>query len=56
MTPAVSTSNANGPDETFANAAIVPFGATGAAGIAGISVFTQGGTHLVVDVSGYFLR
>ena len=44
-----SNLNAEQADATIANLAIVPVGADGS-----VTLFTQSGTHLVVDVAGYF--
>jgi len=48
--PLVSTINANGPDDTRANAALMPDGADGK-----IDFYSQSGSHVVVDVNGYTL-
>jgi hypothetical protein len=46
--PLVSTLNFNS-GQTIANAAIVPAGVNG-----GINVVVSGGTHLIIDINGYF--
>ena len=48
--PLSSTINANGTDDTRANAALMPDGADGQ-----IDFSSQSGSHLVVDVNGYTL-
>lgn len=49
--PTVSTLNYSGAGQTIANAAIVPMSASGSiTAIAGVS-----GTHLILDVNGYFI-
>jgi hypothetical protein len=47
--PLASNLNASAAGETIANLAIVPIGAGGT-----VKLFTERGTHLVVDVVGYF--
>lgn len=47
--PNASNLNTSAVDETIANLAIVPVSATGT-----ISLFTETGAHLIVDVVGYF--
>jgi Repeat of unknown function (DUF5650) len=47
--PNVSNLNVNGANQTIANAAIVPVGADGS-----ISIYTQNGAHLLLDVVGYY--
>ncbi len=47
--PTVSNLNLAGQGSTIANMAIVPIGADGS-----INLFTQRGTHLLVDVQGWF--
>jgi hypothetical protein len=47
--PNVSNLNVNGPGETAANSTIVPVGADGS-----ISVFTEKGSAIIVDVLGYY--
>ncbi|MFK7918620.1 MAG: hypothetical protein AB8G14_11110 [Ilumatobacter sp.] len=48
-----SASTVNSPDRgvNIANGAVVPFGADGS-----ISLFTSGGSHLLVDINGYFVK
>lgn len=48
--PATSTLNLDAIGDTHANLAIIPIGADGA-----IRLFTQSGTHLVVDLAGVFV-
>jgi hypothetical protein len=47
--PLASNLNASAAGDTIANLAIVPVGATGT-----IKLFTERGTHLIVDVVGFF--
>jgi Zinc carboxypeptidase len=46
--PPTSSGNSDGPGQTRALFAVVPVSATG------VSIFTQSGAHVVVDVTGYF--
>jgi hypothetical protein len=53
--PNVSTINATSAGETIANAAFMAVGPTDIGGIATISAYVQAATHLILDVSGYYL-
>ena len=47
--PVVSNLNVNSPRQTIANLVIVPVGANGK-----VSIYSQSGTHLVVDITGWY--
>ena len=49
--PTASNLNLRYPGHTIANQVIVPVGANGT-----VKLFTQAGTHVIVDISGYFIE